>query len=83
MKLTAQPLVAHHNLAGDGHTDARGGESYNLGLAERRAKSVVQYLSAQGVDTSKLAAQGFGKTKPKVSDPLDSANRRVETRIAF
>ena len=27
-----------------GHTDAKGGETYNLGLSERRAKSVRNYL---------------------------------------
>lgn len=65
----------------EGHTDARGSDGFNLGLSERRAAAVVNYLAARGVDTSKLAAKGYGEMKPRVADPFDAANRRVETRM--
>ena len=65
----------------DGHTDASGGEDYNFGLSERRANSVVSYLAQQGVDASTLTAKGFGKTRPRVADPLSPENRRVETHL--
>ena len=65
----------------DGHTDATGGEEYNLGLSERRAASVVAYLAQQGVDAGDLKAKGFGKTKPRVADPFSAENRRVETHL--
>jgi outer membrane protein OmpA-like peptidoglycan-associated protein len=65
----------------EGHTDGKGSDSYNLSLSARRANAVVQYLAQHGVDASKLAAKGYGKAKPRVSDPFDPANRRVETRL--
>jgi len=65
----------------DGHTDATGAEMYNLGLSERRAKAVVSYLAAQGIDAADLDAKGFGKTKPRVADPFSPENRRVETHL--
>ena len=65
----------------DGHTDATGTEMYNMGLSERRAKAVVDYLASLGVDPETLRAHGFGKTKPRVADPYSPENRRVETHL--
>ena len=65
----------------DGHTDATGTEVYNMGLSERRAKAVVDYLASLGVDHETLVAHGFGKTKPRVADPYSPQNRRVETHL--
>jgi OOP family OmpA-OmpF porin len=65
----------------DGHTDASGTEMYNMGLSERRAKSVVDYLASLGVDQETLVAHGFGKNKPRVPDPYSPQNRRVETHL--
>ena len=65
----------------DGHTDATGTEQYNLGLSERRAAAVMAYLATRGVEENELKARGFGKTKPRVSDPFSPENRRVETHL--
>ena len=65
----------------DGHTDAVGAEEYNLGLSERRANAVVSYLASQGLDPSLLIAKGFGKAKPRVTNPFSPENRRVETHL--
>ncbi len=66
----------------DGHTDASGTETYNLGLSERRADAVVAYLATLGIDPAELVAKGFGKTKPRVAnDPYSPQNRRVETHL--
>jgi outer membrane protein OmpA-like peptidoglycan-associated protein len=65
----------------EGHTDGKGGDTYNLDLSSRRAASVVEYLKEKGVDTAKLEARGYGKLKPLGQDPLASSNRRVETRL--
>jgi OmpA-OmpF porin, OOP family len=46
------------------HTDIRGSDSYNLDLSERRAKSVVKYLVAHGIDASRLRPKGYGETLP-------------------
>ncbi|MEM7686651.1 MAG: OmpA family protein [Pseudomonadota bacterium] len=65
----------------DGHTDARGGDIYNLDLSNRRAASVVAYLEELGVPRSRLSASGFGESKPRVDDPFAAINRRVEARL--
>jgi OmpA-OmpF porin, OOP family len=73
--------LAGTKFAIDGHTDASGGEAYNVGLSERRAAAVVAYLAAQGVDAATLTAHGYGKSKPRVADPFSPENRRVETHL--
>ena len=47
------------------HTDRWGSNEYNLKLSDRRAKSVVDYLIAAGVESSRLRPKGYGKTRPK------------------
>ena len=47
------------------HTDRWGSEAYNLGLSDRRAKSVVDYLVEAGIPEERLTYAGYGKTKPK------------------
>jgi outer membrane protein OmpA-like peptidoglycan-associated protein len=63
-----------------GHTDAKGGETYNQGLSERRAEAVKRFLSEKyGIDPSRLVTAGYGKTELKNSaDPLSGENRRVQ-----
>lgn len=69
----------------DGHTDGVGGDAYNQKLSERRAKGVYDYLTAHGVDASRLdGPKGFGKTQP--IDTNDTAagrqrNRRTELKV--
>jgi peptidoglycan-associated lipoprotein len=47
------------------HTDRKGSDAYNEGLAQRRAQSVVDYLIEAGIDPERLQAQGYGKRVPK------------------
>lgn len=47
------------------HTDRVGSEAYNLGLSERRAKSVVDYLIQAGISADRLKWKGYGKSIPK------------------
>lgn len=47
------------------HTDRIGSEEYNMKLSQRRAQSVVDYLSAAGVAKDRMKPQGYGKSKPK------------------
>jgi len=63
------------------HTDSIGSEDYNQALSEKRAQSVVNYLSAQGLRRSRLNPLAFGESSP--IDTNDTAegrkrNRRVE-----
>ena len=63
MVLNDNPYVTIEMAA---HTDRIGSQKYNLGLSERRAKSVVDYLIAHGIDKERLTSKGYGKERPKV-----------------
>lgn len=65
----------------EGHTDATGTDRYNQDLSQRRAQSVAAFLEANGVVSARLEAIGLGKSHPRVSNPYDPVNRRVEMRI--
>lgn len=80
-KALKDPKLSASSFMVEGHTDATGSASYNLDLSERRANSVVRYLSERGIDSSKLIARGYGQTKPVAADPYSGDNRRVETRL--
>ncbi len=63
-----------------GHTDAKGTNTYNLALSERRAQSVRNYLVLRHkIDPSRLWPLGLGESQllPGIN-PDDGANRRVE-----
>ncbi|MDE6049302.1 MAG: OmpA family protein [Paramuribaculum sp.] len=47
------------------HTDRVGSDAYNDRLSESRAKSVVDYLIAAGIEPARLNWKGYGKTQPK------------------
>jgi peptidoglycan-associated lipoprotein len=48
----------------EGHCDERGSTEYNLGLGDRRANAVKQYLVSLGVSADRLSIVSFGKEKP-------------------
>lgn len=75
------PRLGMSSFVVEGHTDGKGGDTFNLDLSSRRASAVVEYLKQQGVPPAKLEARGYGKLKPLSNDPLASTNRRVETRL--
>jgi outer membrane protein OmpA-like peptidoglycan-associated protein len=67
-----------------GHTDSTGGDDYNQALSERRARSAVSYVAAQGVARDRLIPSGRGETEPiasNVSEDGRQQNRRVEIAI--
>jgi outer membrane protein OmpA-like peptidoglycan-associated protein len=69
------------NLQIEGHTDSVGGDEFNQHLSERRADSVRDFLSQQGVAPSSITARGFGKTQPVATNDTPEGrqrNRRVE-----
>ena len=65
----------------EGYTDASGEELYNDELSARRAESVTAFLLANGISREKVEAVGLGEKNPRVADPYDPVNRRVEMRI--
>jgi peptidoglycan-associated lipoprotein len=48
----------------EGHCDERGTNEYNLALGEKRAKAARDFLTAYGVDPSKLSIISYGEEKP-------------------
>lgn len=62
----------------EGHTDNIGGEAFNQTLSEKRAASVVKYLTEAGIGADRLTSKGFGLTKPLA--PNDSETERAQNR---
>ena len=63
----------------EGHCDERGSTEYNLGLGQRRADAVKQYLVSLGIPADRLATVSFGKEKPfcqEHAEPCWQQNRR-------
>lgn len=78
-------VIEDGGLVGDiqvvGHTCDLGTEAYNQDLSERRARSVVEYLTAQGIDAGQIDWRGEGETEPRFPNDGErnrSRNRRVE-----
>ena len=70
---------AHMRL--EGYTDSTGTDPHNDTLSGQRAKTVVDFLAAQGIDRSRLTGEGFGAAKPVDTNATDQGkadNRRVE-----
>src|SRR5688572_33294212 len=64
-----------------GHTDAKGSDDYNLGLSERRANAVINYLKSKNISSTRLGAKGMGESDPVATNDTDDGraqNRRVE-----
>ncbi len=71
------------SLVIEGHTDAKGGDAYNLKLSMRRAAAVKRYFAQHhGIDASKLKAVGKGRAEPlNGQNPFAPENRRVQFRL--
>lgn len=68
----------------EGHTDSDGSDTYNLDLSQRRAESVIVWLTERGIDPTRLNAVGKGETDPVASNETADGrrlNRRVEAKV--
>jgi len=64
----------------EGHCDERGSREYNVGLGERRANVIQQYLEAEGVDPSQITTLSYGEERPDDTGHSEAAwamNRRA------
>ncbi|MFV9656030.1 MULTISPECIES: OmpA family protein [Pseudomonas] len=67
-----------------GHTDSTGSQELNQSLSQRRAQSVANYLTANGVAAQRISAYGAGPSQPIASNATDAGraqNRRVEINL--
>ncbi|MEY4539869.1 MAG: hypothetical protein RLZZ306_1626 [Bacteroidota bacterium] len=66
------------------HTDDVGNDDSNLKLSEKRAKTVVDYLTGKGIKADRMTAKGYGETQPLTANDTDenkAKNRRVQFKI--
>jgi outer membrane protein OmpA-like peptidoglycan-associated protein len=67
-----------------GYTDSIGSLTYNQTLSEKRAKSVVSYLTGKGIGSDRLKYRGYGSAAPignNITNEGRRLNRRTEVRI--
>ena len=63
----------------EGHCDERGSAQYNLGLGQKRADAIKDFLIAMGVGASRIRTISYGKEKPACMDANEACwqqNRR-------
>lgn len=77
--LTDNPTL---KLEISGHTDNTGNAKDNLILSANRAKSIVDYLVAKGIDGGRLSFKGYGDTQP-VADNNTEEGRAKNRRTSF
>jgi outer membrane protein OmpA-like peptidoglycan-associated protein len=67
------------------HTSEAGGKAANLALSKARARAVVSWLTHNGIDESRLVAEGYGDTEPLAPDAAGAAakNRRIELKKLY
>jgi outer membrane protein OmpA-like peptidoglycan-associated protein len=63
-----------------GHTDNQGNSAHNQVLSQNRAAAVIAWLKAHGANSSRLAPQGFGATRP-VADNATANGRALNRRV--
>jgi outer membrane protein OmpA-like peptidoglycan-associated protein len=71
------------------HTDARGSDSYNNRLSQRRAEAVVRWLVNNGVERDRLVPRGYGESMASnqcvnlipCTEKEHQMNRRTEFRV--
>jgi len=71
------------------HTDSRGSYRYNNRLSQRRAESIVRWLTKKGIDKTRLVAKGYGENvnvnncsnNVPCSEEEHQYNRRTEFKV--
>ena len=67
-----------------GHTDRSGPDSYNDGLALRRAHAIADMMGGAGIPAGMIAVSGMGERQPRVQTvdgQRTPENRRVEVEV--
>ena len=66
-----------------GHTDARGRDTYNEKLSQARVDSVMAWLTERGVSADRLVAKGYGESKLVVVDAKTEDDHAQNRRVQF
>ena len=71
-----------------GYTDAKGSSEYNLKLANKRAKAVIDYLTSQAVPSSRFTIKAFGESNfAAINNNNDGSDnpegRKYNRRVTF
>ena len=64
----------------NGHTDNTGNAASNKTLSLKRATSVIDYLSKNGISAARLSAKGYGSERPIVSNDDEMGGREINRR---
>jgi outer membrane protein OmpA-like peptidoglycan-associated protein len=67
-----------------GHTDASGGDDYNLRLSERRSEATAAALIGAGIQADRIVVEAFGEADPVFPNDDErnrKANRRTEIEL--
>jgi outer membrane protein OmpA-like peptidoglycan-associated protein len=79
-----------HPVTVEGYTDPLGSQQYNLAPSENRARTVRDWLAAQGFLPGDTAIKGYGKLRPVAPNTFPDGrdnpegrrkNRRVDIAI--
>ncbi|MAD73705.1 MAG: hypothetical protein CML20_02685 [Rheinheimera sp.] len=68
----------------EGHASKPGNDAYNMLLSKRRAKSVADILTSEGVESSRITSVGYGETQPRINDSTpaaNAANQRIGAKV--
>src|SRR3989442_1047465 len=68
----------------EGNADERGTAEYNLALGDRRAKSALDYLEANGIAKNRMSTVSYGKERPACTDATEECraqNRRSDFHL--
>src|SRR6201992_3028125 len=82
--LAEVPNTKGYLVVVEGGTDSVGSANYNYKLSEKRADSVVQYLSSKNIPAHKIYLIGLGKDKYAAENNTADGrakNRRVDVRL--
>lgn len=76
--LKDHPELTHLTIRA--HTDGSLGEARSKELSQDRAETIVKMLSGQGVEGSRLAAQGMGMSQP-IAPNVTAGGRKKNDRV--
>ena len=65
-----------------GHTDDLGSEAFNKHLSLQRAKAIKRYLEDKGINSQRLKAKGYGKSKI-ISKRISKAVRKEYRKVVI